>query len=708
MKLSDTTPSTIAGNPRLGQWVKIGANGKISVFTGKVELGQGVSTALLQIACDALGVSPEQIELVAGNTLVSPDEGYTAGSLSVQYGGAAIHWACSHLYSVCLQLAANRIGIVDSEVDVNDGVFSTSGSNSAVTYWDLAEEINPEISVIDRPSAEREPTDPIVGASLARPDFLKKFSGAAYIHDHVLPNMRHVRMLRGCHMSQHAIDYSISDLESLDGVDQVFVSGQFLALIGKDEGALVRAHAKALKRLRFSSIEDSHTTHEPRKLLPSLKSETTRVHSEGEKRSVVTRHNAKYSKPYLAHASIGPACALASYENNLLTVWSHTQGPYQLRGQIAAALGLNENSVNVVHMHGAGCYGHNGADDVAFDAALIAFQTASPVRVQWMRNDEMTVSPVGSAGLVGISAGLDDQGKIGEWSMELWSHTHLNRPGWGEGINLLGAWQMKDAWPQPKPIDFPLPAGGADRNAISIYALPHQDIDYHFIAESPVRVSALRSLGSYLNIFSIESFMDELAEVAACDPIEFRLKHLSDERAKAVLLEVKKMSDWDNRGEAGMGTGFGVGFGRYKNKAAYCAIVAKVSVEEKVKVENLWIAVDAGEVVNPDGLINQVEGGAIQSLSWTLKESVTWDSEGITSSDWENYPILGFNEIPEIQVNLLDQRVEPPLGAGEISAGPTAASVANAVTHALGLRARHLPLTPERLAELIENYDELE
>ncbi|RZL88139.1 MAG: xanthine dehydrogenase family protein molybdopterin-binding subunit, partial [Variovorax sp.] len=235
----------------------------------------------------------------------------------------------------------------------------------------------------------------------------------------------------------------------------------------------------------------------------------------------------------------------------------------------------------------------------------------------------------------------------------------------------------------------------------ALYDVPQQTVDYHFIADSPVRVSALRSLGSYANLYAIECFMDELAELAGCDPVEFRLRHLADARARAVLQAAASMSGWAQRGEGGTGSGMGIGFGRYKNQAAYCAIVAKVDVEEKVRVAKVWIAVDAGAAVNPDGLVNQIEGGMLQSLSWTLKESVTWDDAGVSSCDWAHYPILGFDEIPEIEVHVMPQPDAPSLGVGEAAAGPTAAAVANAVAHALGLRARHLPLTGDRLAQAI-------
>jgi len=701
MKLSQSTPPTIQSNPLLSQWFKVGVDGQLTVMTGKVELGQGVSTALVQIACDALGLAPGQLIMLAGHTDHSPDEGYTAGSLSIQYGGAALFWACSHLYSQLMEIAARKLDVAVNQLCGSAGIVTSTSTQQTITYKELVSELNLSCEITQRPERVRDAQQQ-VGKPLPRLDFESKFSGGAYIQDIVIPGMQHVRMLRGQHFDQTREAPPNAELQALEGVDRVFRSGNFLALIGAHEGKLVRALPKARKLLKFSEIDDRHPSHEPRLLLKSLPHTTNRVHENGSPKAVKNKHCASYSRPYLAHASIGPACALARFQDGHLTVWSHTQGPYQLKKQIAAALKLDSADVEVIHAHGAGCYGHNGADDVAFDAALIAMETGLPVRVQWMRDDELTVSPVGSAGLVSLSAGLDEQGQIGEWSMELWSHTHLSRPGWGDGINLLGAWEMDPPWPRPAPRDFPLPQGGADRNAIAIYDFPHQAIDYHFIAESPIRVSALRSLGSFLNLFAIESFMDELAEIAGIDPAEFRLRHLSDRRAVDVIKAAIDMSGWSSRDVGGTGSGLGIGFGRYKNSAAYCAIVAKVNVEEKIRVEQLWIAVDAGLVVNPDGLLNQIEGGAIQSLSWTLKESVTWSVEGITSLDWENYPILGFDEIPKIEVKIIERSEESCLGAGEVSAGPAAAAVANAVTHALGLRPRHLPLTPERLASQIE------
>lgn len=695
------TPPAILAHPRLDQWLRIGPERQVTVFTGKVELGQGIETALVQIACDALGLTPMQVRLVAGHTDCSPDEGYTAGSLSVQYGGAALRWACAHAYALFNAHAARRLDVAPSELQVEAGCFGAVGDERRTDYWELAPATDFDIPIVAPPPVARHASEPYVGRSLPRVDLMSKLTGAGYLQDLVIPGMQHVRMLRGRHPAQQLAAVPLAELQALPGVSQVVHSGRFLALVGPHEGALVRALPKARKLLDFDAMLDPHAGQDTVSLLQGLPASPRRVHEAGTPGTGLQTHSAAYSRPYLAHASIGPSCALADPRGGRLRVWSHTQGVYPLRDQIAAALGRDASTVDVIHSPGAGCYGHNGADDAAFDAAFVATRIGLPVRVQWMREDEMSMSPFGSASVVQVTAGLNNAGRISGWALSLWSHTHMNRPGWGDGVNLLGAWEIDPPLPRPAPRDLPLPAGGGDRNAIVLYDLPHQQVDYHFIAGSPVRVSALRSLGSYANLYAIESFMDELAQFAGCDPVEFRLRHLGDKRAREVLEVAAEMAGWGRRGESGTGSGLGIAIGRYKNQAAYCAIAIQVSVEEKVRVEKAWVAVDAGDVVNPDGLVNQIEGGLLQSLSWTLKESVSWDHTGITSLDWEHYPILGFDEVPEIAVRVLERPLEPSLGVGEAAAGPAAAAVANAVAHALDLRARQLPLSAERLAHLI-------
>jgi nicotinate dehydrogenase subunit B len=513
--------------------------------------------------------------------------------------------------------------------------------------------------------------------------------------------MLHARMLRGPHPSCRIESVDIDGLHALHGVTHVVRSGQFLAIAGPKEAQLVRALADAVKFVQWQLLEALAVQTDIAQMLPAMRCESAVVHAQGVAAPAVAMHKARYSRPYLAHAAIGPACALADLTDGHLTVWSHTQGPFFLRDQIARALGRNKNQVDVIHMPGAGCYGHNGADDAAFDAAFIAQCTGLPVRVQWMREDEMSASPFGSAGLTEIEAGVDADGHICEWNLQVWSHSHMKRPGWGDGVNLLGAWAIEPPLPESRNKDVSLPAGGGQRNSIALYAFTHQKVTYHFIEHSPIRVSALRSLGAYLNTFAIESFLDELATQIGADPVDFRLRHLNDSRARAAIQAVARISGWQSNMPGASGTGMGIGFGRYKNHAAYCAVVARVRVEEKIHVEKVWAAVDAGAIINPDGLINQIEGGIVQSMSWTLKEAVTWSPSAITSNTWDTYPILNFDEVPEIEVVLLDQPEQPSIGCGEAAAGPTAAAIGNAFAHALGLRARHLPLTAERLAQLI-------
>lgn len=699
-------PSSMLASPKLRQWITIGPERQITAYSGKVELGQGISTALTQIACEELGIEPQQLNLVAGHTACSPDELWTAGSQSIEVGGAAMRCACACAHARFAQAAARVLGVAEDSLRVERGIFSSAQTGRVTDYWALASEVDLSVAITGSAPLRSRADYRSVGRSLQRADLPAKLSGAAYVHDLSLPGMLHARVLRGAHHSCRLGAVATEALGALDGVSAVVHSGQFLAIVGPNEEELVRALVKAQKIVTWTLPETLCVQREVAEMLPAMPCESSVVYVTGDAVPPVTGHRARYSRPYLAHASIGPSCAVADPGGGHLSVWSHTQGPHFLRDQIAAALGREKGEVDVIHMAGSGCYGHNGADDVAFDAAFIAQTLGRPVRVQWMREDELSASPFGSASLVEIEGGVDASGRVCAWHIQIWSHTHIKRPGWGVGINLLGAWAIEPPIAEPLDKDVALPAGGGQRNSIAIYDLPHQRVTHHFIGRSPIRVSALRSLGAYANTFAIESFLDELAAKIDADPVAFRLRHLSDPRARAVIEEVARLSGWQTNMPASMaaggGTGMGVGFGRYKNRSAYCAVVARVRVEEKVHVEKVWAVVDAGSVVNPDGLVNQIEGGIIQSLSWTLKEQVTWSESGITSQTWDSYPILTFDEVPEVEVVLLDQIEEPSLGCGEAAAGPTAAAVGNAVAHALGIRARHLPLTAQRLTQLIQ------
>ncbi len=690
--------------PLAKHWLRLSPEGMFELRSGKVELGQGIAAALTQIACNALGIKSTQIIWVAGDTRHSPDEGFTAGSQSIEVGGQAWQRVGDILRSHFALAAAGSMSCQVSDLILRAGAFH-GPSGQQRSYHQLAQEN--KVAWEDLRVDAEEPvllTIPTESETVTRSDLWRKFTGDGFIHDRRLPDMWHARILRGPHPFSSATEWPVAQLEKLKGVERVLIQNAFVALIGRDESALHKAHAQARQLVNWivPKIPAQQPAHV---LLPSMdKKSSIALHEAGQPTPGngpgKDRHrlHRQYSRPYIAHASIGPSCALASpTDDGGVQVWSHSQGVFNLRDQVAQALKLSKQQVQVIHEPGAGCYGHNGADDVAFDAAFIAHTWGLNVRVQWSREDELTVSPMGAASSVDIQAGLSADGHIQNWHVQVWSHAHVNRPGWGNGLQLLGAWQALSDEKPPEPKDMPLPAGGGLRNAVPAYEVGELTVEHHFLESSPVRVSALRSLGAHANVFAIECLMDELSEVSDQDPVAFRLKHLADPRARDVVQKVAEMSNWHARGNAGSGIGYGMAYGRYKNKAGYCALVAQVEVSERVKVRKVWACVDAGKVVHLDGLRNQIEGGILQAISWSLHESVQWSDQGIGSNDWENYPILSFLDVPELDIHVVDDPSNPSLGSGEVVTGPCAGALGNAVAHALGIRARHLPLTPENL-----------
>jgi CO/xanthine dehydrogenase Mo-binding subunit len=353
-------------------------------------------------------------------------------------------------------------------------------------------------------------------------------------------------------------------------------------------------------------------------------------------------------------------------------------------------------------MEGAGCYGHNAADDVALDAVLLARAASGrPVRVQWSRADEMSHAPFGAAMAIEIEADLDAQGEIVGWRHSIWGNGHTARPGRAALPALLAATELANPFPRMISTNPPQAnGGGADRNSIPLYDFPSWTIESHRLTTMPIRTSALRTLGAQGNVFAIESFLDELAAGRGEDPVAFRLRHLSDSRARDVIKSVARRANWKPDQQAGIG--YGLGFARYKNTGAYCAVVAEIEGAEDIRVKRLTIAVDVGEAINPDGVVNQIEGGAIQATSWVLKERVRFDRQRITSNTWTDYPILRFSEVPEVDVELIQRPDSEPLGAGEAAHGPVTAAIANAVFDALGVRVRNLPITRDSLIAAME------
>ena len=695
-------PGSLRRNPELDSWLRINADGSLSVFSGKVELGQGILTALAQIAADELDVALARVHMEPVDTAHSPNEGRTVGSNSIPVGGAALRVAAADARAVLLGNAAQRLGVAPARLAVDDGRILLDGRLQSLSYWELLADGRFDT----RASAGARPKMPgdyrSVGRAVPRLDLPGKFFGQpAYVQDLRPAGMLHARIVRPA-PGGRLLSLDASPVERMPGVTRVIRDGSFVAVVAEREEQAVAA-AGELRRLGRWEHPALPAPAALRARFEALPIERSIVHTQGSNSAPVARElRASYSKPYIAHASIGPSAAVAQWDGSLMTVWSHAQGMYPLRGALATALDLPEAKIRCIHAEGAGCYGHNGADDAALDAAMIARAVANrPIRLQWSRQDEVLNEPYGSAMFLDLAAGLDASNRIVRWRYDLLSCSYNTRPDAGESAgHMLAARERANPLP-PAPIrDGTQPTGGADRNALPLYAVPHQQITEHLVLDPPLRTSALRALGAYGNVFAIESFMDELALLAGTDPFEFRLQHLDDERARAVLRAVRADADAAPALDAPGQVGRGLAFARYKNLSTYVAVIADVSVDEAsgvIRFLRAFAAVDAGQVVNPDGLRNQIEGGIVQAASWTLKEAVRFGPDGLGSSDWASYPILRFSEVPEVQVRLLDHPELPFMGAGEAAQGPTAAALANALAAACKLRVRDLPLTPERV-----------
>jgi CO/xanthine dehydrogenase Mo-binding subunit len=700
---SSSLPGSLQKNRMLDGWLRINSDGTVTAFTGKVEIGQGIVTALAQIVADELDIDLARIDMVSGDTSRTPDEGVTSGSRSIEESGAALRFACAEARGILLETAAAKLGAPASSLRIEDGVVLAPAGGRA-TYWELTSE-----AMLKREATAKATPKPVsqhrfIGKSVPRRDIPAKVTGgAAYVHDMRLPGMLFGRVVRPPSPRARLVSVDQRPAKSMPGVVAVVRDGSFLAVAAEREEqaiAAARALRKSAKWQETASLPPSG-----RKLFEHLRRQPTKDSVVSEKNDAaapaVKTLEATFTRPFQAHAAIGPSCAVAQWQNDKLHVWSHTQGVFPLRGELAKALKMPAADVTVTHREGSGCYGHNGADDVALDAALCARATGGrPVKLQWMREDEFRWEPYGSAMSISLRAGLDAQGKVVEFQNELWSHTHSTRPGESDGTNLLAAWYLKDAQRPGTARNIPQPAGGGDRNAIPLYVFPRQRVINHLLPEMPVRVSALRTLGAYANVFAIESFMDELAGAAGADPVEFRLRHLSDPRAKAVIEAVAAKAGWRPKQPGDGRRGRGIGFAKYKNLAAYVAVVADVEVDRAtgaITVPRAFAVADAGLVISPDGLINQIEGGVIQSTSWTLREAISYDSTRVLTRSWADYPILRMTEVPSVDVSLINRPEERPVGAGESSQGPTVAAIANAVANATGRRMRDLPLTPERV-----------
>ncbi|HUF38506.1 MAG TPA: molybdopterin cofactor-binding domain-containing protein, partial [Anaerolineales bacterium] len=715
-------PASFERSPELDDWLRIDPEGTVTLFAGKVEFGQGILTALAQVAAEELDVDFRRMRVATAATGVVPDEGMTVGSMSLMTTGVAVRAAAAEARGFLLALALEELEAAPAALAVEDGTVTDSSTGRSTTYWDLLGG-KPFGRRLTGTAARKDPAEyRVLGKSERRLDTsllhnasqAAKVSGApVFLHDFRPDGLVHARVLRPPRPGARLVSLETGPTEAGDGVLAVVRDGSFAAVIAEND----RAAVQALETLRLGA------TWEGGDPLPGgddaaayLKSQPAQsfhivdgtpvegqipaspirpiAHSSVDGHRII---NASYSRPFQMHAALGPSAAVARLRDGRLTLWVHSQGVYPVRRFVASALGMDEGDIDVIHLEGPGCYGHNGSDDAAFDAALLArAHPGPPVMVTWSRADEHRWEPYAPAMAVELAAALDGAGRIAAWDHQVWSFPHLGRSSEGGDVSgLLASWYLAEPKRRPVPQPSVWNNAGGYRNADPLYELSNKRVVKHFVADRPLRTSSMRGLGAFTNVFALESFMDELAFAAGQDLLAFRLAYLEDARAREVLQAAAALAGWELGGRPRRdGTGRGLAFARYKNSAAYCAVVVDLAVErDRIRLERAWIAADAGQIVNPDGLANQLEGGLVQAASWTLKEAVRYGPEGVESVDWETYPILRFTDSPEIRTVILNRPGAPFLGGGEASSGPAGAAIANALFDATGKRLRDLPLT---------------
>ncbi len=712
---SDKHPS-IADHPDLDQWIGMGADERIILHTGKVDIGQRISTALALIAAEELDVDYDRVDVRRTETDIDPNEGFTAGSMSMQHSGKAIRMASATARRFLLARAAEKLGVDAATLAVEDGLIQSRDTNETITYWELMPDGKFDIPV-DETVAVKAPEDHTkVGTSVLAKGMREIVTGRMrFIHDMVLPDMLNARLVRPPHYLAElkSIDEGVIGRLAANNIT-VVRDGSFVAVVAADEYASVKAAGQIANAVEWNlkdglptgELYDSLTSNE-RISLPVVKGgapvDEPVLRLKNPPNEAISTASTRFEKPYQMHGSIAPSAGCALFEDGKLAVWTHNQGVYPLRATMAEALDMAVDDIHITYVPGSGCYGHNGADDAAFDAALIARAVpGKPVLLKWTRDNEHAWEPYGSAMVCELRGSLDANGKVIDWSHESYGDTFMARP--APGRVGLPAEKLLSTHYMESPLDWPVapPTMGAHvgvhRNLEPLYTFPEPRLVKNLVRRLPLRVSALRTLGAFANVTAMESFIDELAEAADISPVEFRLIHLDNERAKEVIIALADHMKTDQAGQD-EGMGAGIAFSQYKNVAAYCAVGIEVEVndEAEVKLHRAWISCDAGEVVDPDGLTAQLEGGLIQAASWSLYEQVTYDGGGITSRDWKTYPIIRFNNIPEVKAILMERPGEPFLGAGEAVAGPTGGAIINAIYSAVGLRLRRMPFDPDAI-----------
>jgi len=698
-------PRNLERNANLASWIRVHADGKITLLIGKVELGQGTVTAAAQIAADELQIDINRLDVISGDTFEGPNERTTAGSGSAPGCFPAVHQAAAEVRHILVHMAAQKLSVEAGSLTVLDGVIS-DGAQS-LSYWELVDGLNLNVE----PTGEAElisiDRHKYIGQSVPRFDLPAKITGQPIFVQEMHPEgVVYGAIARPPTYKSSLVSADFGPIEAMEGVLKIVRNGSLLGVVAKRQEQAWAAALELSKTAHWNVQSDLPGHDGIFEWLENADSEEKELVNEGSQDVAVSRVvESTFYRPYQMHGSIGPSAAIAKLgTDGIMTVHTHSQATFAAADTIAEFLGMEKGKVHCIHTQGSGCYGHNMADDAAVDAAWLASNmSGTPVKLQYSREEEHKWEPYGTAMMMKARAGIDDNGDVVTWNMEIWSTPHSTRPS-GQARRVLSARYIDPPLEMDKRKDGGPPNYAAARNGIPLYKFENTRVSTHFVPEMPISVSAFRGLGAYANAFAIESFIDEIAAESNADPLEFRLRYLTEQRAVDVLKKTAEIFGWDNW-EPKKNIGRGIAFAKYKNLHAYCAVAVEAQVTPrngKVRVLRIASAADCGHLVAPDNVANQIEGGIIQSLSATLKEEVKFDNTSILSTDWASYPILTFSEVPPIDVELINRPGLPYLGTAEASQEQVAPALAAAIYDATGARMRRLPFTPDRVKKAIK------
>jgi CO/xanthine dehydrogenase Mo-binding subunit len=681
-------------------FLAVNGDGTVTLYTGKVDLGQGLRIAMRQIAGEELGIGVDMIKYVEGDTALTPDQGRTSGSNGIQRGGMQIRQAAATARAALIELAAQRLNVKGDDLVASNGEVRRKSGGTGVRFADLIGGRNFNLKLDPKAPLKDPATYTLVGKPLARPDVPAKCTGSfTYMQDFSLPGMVHARVIRPPAIGAKLVSVDESSIKDFAGASVVRIK-DFLAVVASDEWTAIRA-ARALRAQwsEWSGLPEQGKLIATLRADPGITDEVlvTRGQPEASGREGAKTLTASYFWPMQSHGSIGPSCAVADVNADAATVWTASQGTHGNRNTFARFLGLPRDKVRLIYLDGAGCYGMNGHEDAAADAAILSRAVGRPVRVQWSREDELGFDPKGPPQLLDISGTVGPDGRILAWRTEMWlPQTTKGLP----DIPLLA--------PAAAGLDDVrgLQPGLISQNADPPYAADSLQVLVHWLKDTPLRPAPIRSPGKPANCFAVESFADELAAAAGLDPIEFRLRWLADGRGIEVIKRAAALMAWQSRPspvrskDAAVMRGRGFSYVHYKHSESYVAMGMEVAVERasgRIRVERVACAHDCGQIINPDGVRAQVEGSILQTLSRALMEEVQFDRSRVTSVDWGSYPIMRFSDVPKLDIELVDRPTQPPLGAGEAACAPVGAALANAVFDATGVRLRTVPFTPQRV-----------